>query len=317
MSGQASTLGQGSVAHGGFSIALTGQLISSGQGLLDLQRGIAAFVSAGSLAPRLTPTGITGQLISVGQGFVTVLTSGGTDVTVHIGGSQQINSAVGTVRAGTTPTSQVSTSAAGTAGVLLELPITGLELTSSAGTIVQSQDDDDTSIISAAGIAGVEATQALTGSAFTAEQGDIATSDKEEPLTQQFAMVPQAGDVGIDLFLPLSGELIEASQENVSAPGFAELVGAEVLVEQGFLGREIAITGSEATFSQGSVEGLPGIVALVGEEFSVQQGSLATDRPTTQWTTEDDPTTPWTPTAGPTSSWTRRSGPSTPWTRKT
>jgi hypothetical protein len=317
MSGQASTLGQGSVAHGGFSIALTGQLISSGQGILDLQRGIAAFVSAGSLSPRLTPTNITGQLISVGQGSVTVLTSGGTDVTVHIGGSQQINSATGTVRAGTTPTSQVSTSAAGTAGVLQEIPITGIEVTVSAGTIVQSQDDDDTSIVSYDGITGVEFTQALTGSAITAEQDSLTTGDKQDALTEQFAMVPSAGDVGIDLFLPLSGLLIEASQENVSAPGFAELVGAEVLVEQGFLGREIAITGSGATFAQGTIEGLPGIVALVGEEASVQQGSLGTARPLTQWTTEEAPTTPWTPSSGPTSSWTRRSGPGTTWNRKT
>jgi hypothetical protein len=318
ISGLASTSAIGSVSHGGFASPLLGQVITLGQGLFDDQHGQVFISEQGSLAPVLTPTGITGQSITSAQGIVTPEQTTG-DITVHLNSDEQfIQSFVGSVLPDNYLSGQASTSAAGTATPVYTVDLVGTAFTASAGMLSSGIDADDTYILSVSGTTGVDQSFALLGQEITGGHGEISTTgsiDKEDSLFGADMVAIETATVLPEISMALVGEGITSSQYNVSAPGIAELSGQAVLVEQGFFGRDVAITGSEATFAQGTIEGLPGIVALVGELLSVQQGSFTTDR--TQWTTEEAPTTPWTPASGPTSSWTRRSGPGTTWNRKT
>jgi hypothetical protein len=307
------TSAQGSVSSVGTAVAIQGQSITCGQGLFALPHGQVFSGAQGSVAAANT-TSVAGQVISTGQGSVTVATTGGDDVTVHIGGSQEIESALGSVSPQNFPTSQVSTSAAGTMGITREIPITGIAITSSIGTLISQQGDDDTYISSAAGSATVNSSKALTGSAVTLSQGTVTTGDKQESLSGS-TFTAQRGTLVPDRSVPISGQSVSVSQQNMGAPGYADLTGQAITVEQGGLGRNIAITGQEITSAQGTILGLPGIVALVGESISVQQGTMEPSG--TQWIPEGQPTTTWTPPASPSSSWTRKGGPSTSWNRKT
>jgi hypothetical protein len=323
--GQVSTSGIGSLGHGGITKPIAGQVITSGQGVLDDQRGQFFFTGQGSLAPRLTPTGITGQSINSAQGTITPAPQGTGDVTVHLNADEQfIRSFVGTVSPITVPSGQASTSAAGVVVPLYTRDLVGESFTASIGVLAPVLDAEDTYIGSLSGLPSVSQDCALTGEATTFDLGTLSSSalDKEAELLGLELVSGQTsieGTISADLVV-IGDELntlITSSQSNLGAPGGAALTGAEVLVEQGFFGRDLEISGAEITSAQGSVEGLPGIVALLGEEVSLHQGILTSDRPSTQWTPESAPTTPWTPTSGPASSWTKRSDPSTPWTRKT
>jgi hypothetical protein len=319
ISGSAATSAIGSVSHGGFASPLSGQVITLGQGLFDDQSGQIFFSGQGTLAPVLTPPGITGQSITSAQGVVTVSQTTG-NVTVHLNTDEQfIQSFVGSVLPRNILSGQASTSAAGTATPLYTVDLVGSVFTASQGMLASGIDAEDTHILSSSGTADVVQTLALLGQEITGGHGTVSTTaiDKEDALFGLELVAIETSSVLPSISIDLAGEGITASQFNVSAPGFAELSGQVVLVEQGFFGRELEISGAEITSAQGSVTGLPGIVALVGDEVSVQQGSLTAARPATQWTAESDPTTPWTPTSGPASSWTKRSDPSTPWTRKT
>jgi hypothetical protein len=312
MSGVVATSGHGSVTQSA-SVALTGQVVTAGQGLLDDQRGQAFFAGQGTLSPVLIPTGITSQLITSAQGTVTPSQTTG-DVTVHIGGQQQIDSFIGSVSPTAALSGQVITSAAGTTTPSFTRELTGSEIVSSIGTVTAGLSDDDTFIQSASGSVAPDYTRALVGSAITSAQGSFSLGDKQEPLGSQIQIIAQ-GSLIANRSVALAGQSITGSQYPVGAPGFAELTGQSATVEQGFLGIALAISGQEITSAQGTIVGVPGLVALVGESVSVQQGTMTPSG--TQWIPEGQPTTTWTPPASPSSSWTRKGGPSTSWNRKT
>jgi hypothetical protein len=317
MSGVASTSEIGSVTPSR-SIALSGQVITCGQGILDDQRGQAFVAEQGSLSPGLVMSALTGQAITSAQGSMSVSITGGGDVTVHIDGVEAVFAQDTVVIGPTLLIGSSSTSAVGSVTPSRELALTGSAITSQAGSVAANQDAEDTYITSASGSPTLGTSKALTGSAITSGQGSITVSaqDKTEPISGHLIRIlSQSGTATYSLSLPLSGQLITSAQQTVGAPGFAALTGSSLTVEQGFLGRALAISGQEITSAQGTIVGLPGFVALVGESVSVQQGTMT---PTgTQWTPEDQPTTAWTPKASPNSSWTRKDGPSTSWNRKT
>jgi hypothetical protein len=314
--GVASTSGIGSVTPSR-SVAITGQVITCGQGDFEDQHGQAFFAEQGSLSPVITPNpALASNLITSAQGTVTPSQTTG-DITVHIGGSQQINSAAGSVVPSAFPTSQVSTSAAGLVGVSAETALTGSAITSSIGTVVAGLQDDDTYITSASGTAAPVISKELTGQAISGGHGFVSASAADKTVnlggSQQ---IDSAQGTPVYVFsLPLTGSVATFAQENMGAPGYAELTGSSVSVEQGFLGKALAISGQEITTAQGTIIGVPGLVALVGEGVSVQQGTMTPSG--TQWIPEGQPTTTWTPPASPNSSWTRKDGPSTSWNRKT
>jgi hypothetical protein len=312
------TSAQGSVSSVGTTIAVQGQSITVGQGELEDQHGQAFFAEQGSLSPVITPNPALGSnLITSAQGTVTPVQTTG-DVTVHIGGSQQIDSAIGSVVPSAFPTSQVSTSSAGLVGVSSEKSLTGSAITSSIGTLTAALQDEDTYIISASGSPTWGLSRALTGSAITSGQGSMTASAQDKTVGisgDLIRIIPQSGTATPSWSIPLSGQAITSAQQNVGAPGYAGLTGSSITVEQGFLGRAIAISGQEITLAQGTIIGVPGLVALVGESVSVQQGTMTPSG--TQWIPEGQPTTTWTPPASPNSSWTRKGGPSTSWNRKT
>jgi hypothetical protein len=315
MSGVASTSGIGNVTPSR-TIALSGQVITCGQGDLDDQRGQAFFAEQGSLSPVINPNPALGSnLITSAQGTVTPSQTTG-DITVHIGGSQQIDSGIGSVVPSALPTSQVSTSAAGLMGVSAEKSLTGSAITSSIGTLTAALQDEDTYITSASGAAAPVISKGLTGQAITGGHGSITASaqDKTFLLNGTF-FIASTGSVTPVPSQTLVGLSASFAQSNMGAPGFAALTGNSITVEQGFFGRAYALSGQEITSAQGTIVGLPGLVALVGEGVSVQQGTMTPSG--TQWIPEGQPTTTWTPPASPNSSWTRKDGPSTSWNRKT
>jgi hypothetical protein len=315
--GVASTSGIGSVTPSR-SVAITGQVITCGQGEFEDQRGQAFYAEQGSLSPVITPNpALASNLITSAQGTVTPSQTTG-DVTVHIGGSEQINSAAGSVIPSAFPTSQVSTSAAGLVVVSAETALTGSAITSSTGTVVPGLQDDDTYITSASGTAAPVISKALTGQAITGGHGFVSASaaDKTVNLSGAGVVITSATGTAVPvLSFPLSGQFISSGQSNMGAPGYADLSGSQVTVDQGFFGRSYPLSGQEITTAQGTIIGVPGLVALVGEGVSVQQGTLTPSG--TQWIPEGQPTTTWTPPASPNSSWTRKDGPSTSWNRKT
>jgi hypothetical protein len=317
VSGVSSTSGIGSVTQSA-SVALSGQVITCGQGQFDDQHGQVIFSEQGSLGPGIVMPALTGQSIASGQGSVTVATTGGNDVTVHITGTAVVVAQSSVIPAGVLSGS-ASTSAAGTATPSSEKALTGIACTSSAGTVTPNLGVDDTFIASAAGTVSPGPTQALTGSAMTSAQGSVSASAADKTAS----LVIGENDriiVAIDFFgkttsSALIGQAVSLSQGNFGAPGFAALTGISATVGQGFMGRALRISGQEITSAQGTVVGVPGLVALVGESMTAGQGSMEPSG--TQWTPEGQPTTTWTPPASPNSSWTRKDGPSTSWNRKT
>jgi hypothetical protein len=191
--------------------------------------------------------------------------------------------------------------------------LAGSSSSSAAGIISPSQDSDDTFIASASGTAAPVFSKALTGSAITAAQGTITTGDKQEPLSSQFSL-GQIGTATPVISKALTGQSITSAVGNVGAPGFATLTGISTTVEQGFLGRAIAISGQEITSAQGTITAEKGQVALVGESMTVGQGTLTPSG--TQWDPKADPTTAWTRAPDNAAVWTRKPGVTTTWNRK-
>jgi hypothetical protein len=317
MSGVVATSAAGSVGHGGVLRELTGQEITSGQGLFDNPHGVVTFSGQGSLSPVNNPTGISGQSITSAQGTLTPVQVGD-DVTVNINaGEMEVVIAAGEVSPKTFPSGQASTSAAGTIVVSRELPLTGSAITSAINNLVSNQDADDTRIISSSGTAAPDCSKALVGSLITGSQGTVTTSDKESALNTGpiFRINSNPGTVVPNLSFALTGIALTCAQSNVGAPGFADLSGSSVSVEQGFFGRVYPLSGQEITGAQGTIIGLPGIVDLVGEGVSVQQGTLTPSG--TQWDPKADPTTAWTRAPDNAAVWTRKPGVTTTWNRKT
>jgi hypothetical protein len=312
------TSAQGSVSSVGATIAVQGQSITVGQGTFEDQRGQAFFAEQGSLSPGIVMSALVGQAITSAQGTVAVSITGGGGVTVHIDGVEAVFSQDTVVIGPTLLTGSSSTSAAGSVTPSSTLALTGSAITSGAGSVAANQEAEDTYITSASGSPTWGISKALTGSAITSGQGSVTASalDKTVPISGELIRIlSQSGTATPSRSIPLSGQAITSALQTMGAPGFAALTGSSITVEQGFLGRALAISGQEITSAQGTIVGLPGLVALVGEGVSVQQGTMTPSG--TQWIPEGQPTTTWTPPASPNSSWTRKDGPSTSWNRKT
>jgi hypothetical protein len=312
MSGVASTSAQGTATPGA-SVALSGQVITCGQGQFDTPHGQVIVSQQGSVSVVYTFTPV-GQQIDSASGVVGL--GAGDDVTVHISGVESSFAQESLVPvSGLTGLS--SSSAAGTATPSTALPLTGSSFSTGQGNVSASQGADDTYIASAGGTpAGVHSIP-LSGSAITSSQGTVTANDKQAPLDSGALtkITLSAGTATPNRSILLSGSSITSAQYPVGAPGFASLTGSSLTIEQGFFGLVQPLTGQEITSAQGTIVGLPGLVALVGEGVSVQQGSMEPSG--TQWIPEGQPTTTWTPPASPNSSWTRKDGPSTSWNRKT
>jgi hypothetical protein len=260
---------------------------------------------------------LTGQAITVGHGTVTYTPTSGGNVTVHISGVEATFLQGIVVIGPTLIAGSGATSAAGTVTPSGTVALTGSAITSSAGTVIPDLGVEDTYISSAQGSPAAVVSLPLTGSEVTTAQGTVTASAQDQTAALNAVLVEVLvlhGTATPVLSLPLSGNSATFAQENMGAPGYAELTGSSITVEQGFLGREMAITGQEITSAQGSIVGLPGIVALVGQSVTVEQGGMVSTG--TNWTDEPDPTTTWTPKASPNSAWTRKGGPSTGWNRK-
>lgn len=312
MSGVASTSGIGDVTPSR-SIALTGQVITASQESLEDQHGQVFFAEQGSVGLNLVMSPLTGQSITIGQGTISVATTGGDNVTVHISGVEASFFQDSVLIGPTLLTGSETTSAHGSVTYSSTVPLTGSESVLSTGVASTGQEAEDTFITSSAGTASPNLSQALTGSAITGEQGSVSTDAKEEPLFGGEFSAADGTPLAV-VSVSITGNSASLSQGAFGAPGGAALTGSSVTVEQGFLGRSYSLTGSEITSETGTIVGLPGIVALVGQYVSVEQGTLRSTG--TNWSEEPDPTTTWTTKNQPSSSWTRKSGPGTTWNRK-
>jgi hypothetical protein len=312
MSGVASTSAQGTATPGA-SVALSGQVITCGQGQFENQHGQVVFSGQGSVSV-VYSFPLAGQQIDSASGSVSIGT--GDNVTVHISG-QEANFAQESVVPVGVLTGSESSSSAGTATPSTVLPLTGAAFSTGQGNVSASQGADDTYIASASGTAAGVHSIPLSGSAITSSQGTVTANDKQAPLDSGVLtrIVLSAGAAKPDRAILLTGSSITSAQYSIGAPGFAALTGASSTLEQGSFGMVQPLTGQEITSAQGTILGLPGLVALVGESATVQQGSMEPSG--TQWIPEGQPTTTWTPPASPNSSWTRKDGPSTSWNRKT
>jgi hypothetical protein len=310
--------GQGSVTHGGSAVPLSGQAITVGQGdFAESVHGGQVFVAQqGSLSPGITMASLTGQAITSAHGTVTPSITGGGNVTVHIDGVEATFVQGVAVIGPTLIAGSGATTAAGSVTTSREAALTGSAISSQSGTVTANQGAEDTYIASAAGSPALDISKALTGTAITGAQGSVSASasDQTAALSSLFMGFFPQSLAGISQSVQLSGTAATFAQSNVGAPGGAALTGSSITVEQGFLGREIGISGQEITSSQGSIIGLPGIVALVGQAITVEQGGLVSSG--TDWDRPPEPSTNWTPTSNPSSAWVRKGGVSTSWNRE-
>jgi hypothetical protein len=277
-SGQRATLSQGTVVQS-LEVALTGQAVTP---------------AAGTLVARNAQPALTGQAVTSGHGTVS---AGGQPVTAHLSGADATFTA-GTVDSGHKAISGIaSTSAAGTAALLLEQAITGLQSEAAAGSVAAQQDADDTRLVSAAGSAALDLAVDVVGLESAAEQGDIGlTSDVDQPLAGE-AATGAAGTLEYERAFALTGAAAAFALDSLGAPGGVDLVGAEVAVVAGdvFLDedRSYALVGEAVTAQDGitfasslafppGAEIVSGIgvlgdqeLELVGEESVLSAGEMA------------------------------------------
>ena len=295
MAGQASTLGQGSIAALGLTLALTGSAITSAAGdVVGSERGIQAAFAAGSVTQSAsvaltgsavtsgsgTVTGSTGQQTLVGQSITSaqgITGPVGNDVTAHLSGVEA-DFATGTVDSGGQAlTGSVGTFSAGSLTLDLTIPLSGSESATGIGTVVPSQDAEDTAITSHQGSATGSHDVPLTGAASTLSAGTVTPSgDAFAALTGE-ASTTASGSVGFDQQFALTGSSITSAQENVGAPGGATLTGSSVSVVAGdvFLDgdRTLALSGEAFTAHDGSCFASP-LAFVAGESVTVSAQSI-------------------------------------------
>jgi hypothetical protein len=245
----------------------------------------------------LRPTDITGQAITPGAGTVSASSN---SVTVNISGSEVVFEA-GTVTGGTQAVSgQAVTSAQGSSTQTLELPISGMEMTSQIGNVSTGQEADDTYIALSLGNAAPAMSLALTGAESTAGTGTLTvTGDAFVELTGEVS-TSSTGTLEYNKQEPITGSEIVSAQSSMGAPGGANLSGQAVSVVAGDVfttnDREFAITGIEITSASGAtfasplafVDGLeivssaqeigPRGADLVGIEISTAAGDITVPR---------------------------------------
>ncbi len=276
--GQASTLGQGSVAALGITLALVGSAVTTGQGFITGgSRGQVITLSQGTLTPvfsggaaltggasttaagTLTAQGqqpaLTGQGITGGQG---TLSPGGPPLTVNITGSE-VTFAAGFVQGGFQFLSGIAiTGSQGTPVLSRTMALIGVESVSAQGMVGLDQQADDTRIVSDLGsIATWSADVALIGAAVTTAQGTLSVTGDSSAVLAGQAATSAAGSFGFEQAYPLTGSEITSAQQTVGAPGGATLTGSESVVSGGTVhtttDRDFALTGQSVTVADGSI----------------------------------------------------------------
>lgn len=315
--GQQFAAQQGSVGHGGFVVPLVGQQISVQQQDLEDQHGQWIFSFQGNLTGGITIP-IDGQVITSAHGTLTYVPTTTGDLTIPLQAGQEITFFQQNVIV--TPTQLLSgqaiTSAHGTLVPSSDRAVTGSSFTSATGFLAANVGSEDTFIASAVGDAVPSHTVPLVGSEVAASTGTLvpSTSNRDADLEPDAAtlITSAAGTASPVTSKALTGSEITSSQGNIGAPGRAELFGEAITVEQGFFGREHAVTGLEITSATGTLVGEKGVVALVGSEISVSQGVLVSEN---IWSDVPAPTGSWSSTSSPSSSWTEVDDPDSTWRR--
>jgi hypothetical protein len=270
-----------------YSRALTGEEITSAQTAPAVNR---------------TPTQISGQVVTSASG--TIIASGD-GLTVHISGVEA-TFATGVIDSGVHAISgQATTSAQGSCGLNLSLPLTGSAFSCEIGNIAAAQEADDTFIQSSSGTVVSSLSLTLAGSEVSTAQGAFTvTGDGFADLVGE-EITSETGTVSFSQSFELSGVQINSAQETVGAPGGAALSGVEITSSPGSVfttaDREFALTGVETTVQAGDtfasplafVDGLeivtdlqgigPREVTLSGAEITSSAGSVEVARviPTT------------------------------------
>jgi hypothetical protein len=300
--GQSMALEQGSISTVEVTRALSGEAITSEQGLATANAdgnvaligsaatfaqqtitptlsmaasGSEATFADGSLAVVRTPTQISLPSLTASTG--TLVAVGGGDVTVHITG-EEFTATTGNVDSGgQTVSGSASTASAGTAAPVVTVPLTGEAMTLTEGTIAPEQFADDTLIESETGTAAAGFEVALVGEAITGEQDFLeVTGDDSQALTGE-ASTGGAGTAAPALELPLSGQSITSAQQNMGAPGGATLTGEAFTAVAGDVfvtnDREFALTGEALTAQAGSMFASP-LAFVLGSEIVVGQQEI-------------------------------------------
>jgi hypothetical protein len=283
------------------SVALVGAEIVSGSGAISPNLdgavplvGSETTVSAGTAGPSYTRA-LTGEAITVSAGDVTyvlipvfngqeittatgtIVAEGAGGVTVHISGVEAEFILGSVVSAGTNVTGSASTTAAGTQTPNIDVPVSGLEITTAQGVVASGLEADDTSITSSSGAVVQSIAVALEGDQMDAGQGSLtATGDAFGVLTGS-AATTAAGTVALDVLVPLSGSAMSAAIGTLGAPGGATLVGSAVTVTAGEVfttdDRSFALTGEQMAVGQG--EAVTSYLAFVaGEQLTVTQQTI-------------------------------------------
>jgi hypothetical protein len=326
--GQSSTSGQGSLGHGGFSVALSGQVITVGQGIFEDQHGQAFYAEQGSLSGGITiPNSTLTQVITSAAGNLTYVAESTGDKSATLGPGQEAQFLLGASQVVIGPAvlvGEASTSASGSVTPSQDVPLVGESFTAEQESVVPNVIAEDAYIALAQGTSTLSTDVPLVGSSFTGEQESFVTNpeDKEVPIfgiqigmLDDAVLVPDSSVAFFEDIEAVESMAIVSAQENMGAPGVVELSGSSSTVEQGFFGRDYPITGQEIASAQGTIVGLPGIVALVGQEVLVQPGSVGGDNQTI-WTEADGSTTTWAESSSSSSTWTPKPGSSTTWTPK-
>jgi hypothetical protein len=236
--------------------------------------GEAITVAAGDVAYVLTPV-FNGQEITTATG--TVVAEGAGGVTVHISGVEAEFILGSVVSAGTNVTGSASTTAAGTQTPNIDVPVSGLEITTAQGVVASGLEADDTSITSSSGAVVQSIAVALEGDQMDAGQGSLtATGDAFGVLTGS-AVTTAAGTVAPVVSVALSGSEFAGSLGVFGAPGGAALTGSAVTVTAGEVftteDRSFALTGQSVSVEDGDC--VTSYLAFVeGAELTVSQQTI-------------------------------------------
>lgn len=315
--GQQFAAQQGSLGHGGFVVPLVGQQISVQQQDLEDQHGQWIFSFQGNLTGGITIP-INGQVITSAHGNLVYVPTTTGDLTIPLQAGQEITFFQQNVIV--TPTQMLSgqaiTSEHGTLTPSSTRAVTGSEFSSGTGFVAANVGGEDTFITSAVGDAVPSHTVPLVGSEVTSATGNLAPDDNDKVADLEpdaATLITSAdGTVSPVISKALTGVSITSAQSNVAAPGMAELLGEAITVEQGFFGREHAVTGLQITSATGTLVAQKGVVALVGSEISVSQGTLALEN---IWSDVPAPTGSWSSTSSASSSWTEVDDSDSTWRR--
>lgn len=160
--------------------------------------------------------------------------------------------------------SQVAT-AAGTLGVQISIPVSGLSSSVAAGTITAST--------------GANLTLGLTGQAVTASAGALAPSFTI-PLTGQSVTVSSGiitASAGSNVTLSLTGQSVTVTAGSLALGVSLGLGGSQVAVNAGVLPGDkfLSLTGSVVTVSSGAL-GTSRVLALLGTQVTAAGGTITT-----------------------------------------